>query len=96
MASSKEEKKRELVRGKKCNTVNGEKYVHHSVWIEPYTEFVLSEIADMYGIDENHLIGLIADQFIQQDTRLDESKVAFYQRVLLPNILENLKDKDNG
>ena len=89
----KEEKKREIVRGKKCNTVNGEKYVHHSVWIEPYAEFVLSDIADMYCIDENHIIGLIIDQFIQQGLCLDEKKVAYYQMVLLPNILNSLKDE---
>lgn len=96
MSSQKEEKKRDLVRGKKCNTVNGEKYIHHSVWIEPYTEFVLSDIASRWNIDENHIIGLIVDQFIEQGLYLNEDKITYYLEALLPNILKGLKDKDNG
>ncbi len=86
-----EKKKREIVRGKKCDTANGEKYVHHSVWIEPYTEFVLSDIANMHNIDENHLIGLIVDQFIQQGYELEYDRINYYQEVLLPNVLKGQK-----
>ena len=96
MSSRKGKKERELVQGKKCNTVNGEKYVHHNVWIEPYTEYVISQIANAYDIDENHILGLIVDQFVQQDSGLHVDRVEYYLKVILPNILEGLKNKDNN
>jgi hypothetical protein len=77
--------------GIRRETANGERYLFPSVWVDPYTQFKIKELSNVYDISETHLAGIIIDQFIQSGAELDLTRVDFYKQVTARKIFESMK-----
>lgn len=76
-----------LRKGKLQQTPNGPMYQHHDVWITPYSQNYIKEIAEDWGIDENHVIGKIVDEWVAKDSVLRD-RLSFLVKTELPNVIE--------
>jgi hypothetical protein len=68
------------------STVNGPRYQHHNIWLTPFSQKYISELASLYNLDENHVIGLIVDRFSHAESPL-ESELEFFADVEIKNVL---------
>jgi hypothetical protein len=90
---SKEE--REIRTGELFDTANGPMWRHHNVWVSPYAQSYIKEIALVFKIDENHVIGMIADQFVGEKCQM-EHRLEHFNTVSLPNILKKGSKESRG
>jgi hypothetical protein len=84
---------RETRKGTRLDTFRGPMYQHHNVWISPFTHYVIAEIAKEQNMDENHLIGIIVEQFIDQGTKIDSARIDYFSKEVVPQMIENSKSK---
>jgi hypothetical protein len=82
---------REVMRGKEEGTKNGPMFVHQKVWISPIAESFVSKTATLYGVNENHVISKIVEQWVAENAVDLETRLEFFVDTELPKVL---KDKE--
>ena len=76
---------RQLLRGKEENTANGPMFVHQKVWISPISESTVSKMATLYGVNENHVISKIVEQWVAENAVDLDTRLQFFVETELPN-----------
>jgi len=76
---------RKTRKGKLHNTPNGPMYQHHDVWIGTFEQWYIEKISEDWGVDQNHVIGKIVDQFVAENADLHD-RLKFFEEVALPNV----------
>jgi len=79
-------------KGKKYDTPNGPMYQHHDVWIGPFDQWFVEKLSTGWGMDQNHVIGKIVEEYVAKETKLGD-RLDFYKEVLLPNVLNKYGKK---
>jgi hypothetical protein len=80
---------RTIVRGKEENTANGPMFVHQKVWISPIAEFTVANLATVHGINENHVISKIVEQWVAENAVDLETRLQFFVDTELPNTFKS-------
>ena len=85
--------KREIRQGLKRDTIFGPRFQHHNIWVDPYTQSIIKDISINNNMDENSVIGLIVEQFIQSGNYLDNSRIRYFNNSMVPLMEDSLKEK---
>jgi len=85
---------RESRKGIKRQTINGEMYQHHNVWIHPFEQKFIEEIAEDWNLDDSQVISLIVEQYIGLNSTLT-GRVENFVYNIVPKIKEKYGD-ENG
>jgi hypothetical protein len=68
-----------LLRRIERTTVNGKMFLYPQVWIEPKVSFQITELARKYSIPDTHIVGMMVEQFVSTNRKLEKARVEFYK-----------------
>ena len=90
--------KREARLGELKDTVSGKMYQYHNIWLSEYVGEKINEKANKSGMDSNHLIGFMIEEFFQNYKNFDsiEDRIKFFKKTILPRLLNKKGEEKNG